>query len=201
MASKVIAHGKAEVELAQSHRRIQEVLTQIVTALASAVEQRGPYTAGHQRRVADLACAIARELGLPEDRIQGLRLAALVHDVGKLAVPAEILSKPGRLSALEFELVKGHPSGAGSSFGTWISLGRWRTWWRRWPPIARTGEPWIETGKGRLYDPRVVDGCLRLFRDHGFSWSASSPGLPCPTNQGCSYGKPRVHLTHPRWGG
>lgn len=80
-----------------------------VQALASLIQMKDPYTDGHQRRVADLACAIAAKMGLSDDRIRGLRLAALVHDIGKITVPAGILNKPGRLTEAEFSLIKGHP--------------------------------------------------------------------------------------------
>jgi len=69
---------------------------------------RDPYTAGHQRRVGQLAAAIARELGLPEDTMRGIELAASIHDLGKISVPAEILSKPTKLTAIEFMLLKNH---------------------------------------------------------------------------------------------
>jgi HD-GYP domain-containing protein (c-di-GMP phosphodiesterase class II) len=72
------------------------------------VELRDPYTSGHERRVADLATAIGGQLGLEADRLDGLRLGALIHDVGKLAVPAEILAKPGRLTDIEFRLIMQH---------------------------------------------------------------------------------------------
>ena len=73
------------------------------------VETRDPYTAGHERRVAELATAIAAEMGMEGEALAALRLAGLIHDIGKIAVPAEILSKPGRLSAVEFNLIKQHP--------------------------------------------------------------------------------------------
>jgi len=69
---------------------------------------RDPYTAGHQRRVADLARSIATEMNLPHDTIEGVRVAAVIHDIGKVSVPAEILSKPGKLTQNEFELIKDH---------------------------------------------------------------------------------------------
>ncbi len=69
---------------------------------------RDPYTAGHQQRVAKLAVAIARELHLPEQQIEGLYLAGIVHDVGKINVPAEILNKPGKLSRLQYQLIQAH---------------------------------------------------------------------------------------------
>jgi PAS domain S-box-containing protein len=80
-----------------------------IQAIAATVESRDPYTAGHQRRVATLAVAIARELGMAEGRIRGLHLAATIHDLGKIHIPAEILTKPGRLTAIEFEMMKLHP--------------------------------------------------------------------------------------------
>jgi putative two-component system response regulator len=80
----------------------------IVEAIAVTVELRDPYTAGHQKRVADLACAIARDMALSEDYVYGLRMASVIHDLGKITVPAEILSKPGQLSELEYELIKNH---------------------------------------------------------------------------------------------
>ena len=79
-----------------------------IGAIASTVEMRDPYTAGHQQRVARLAVAIARELHLPEQQIQGLYLAGIVHDVGKIDIPAEILSKPGKLSKLQYQLIQMH---------------------------------------------------------------------------------------------
>lgn len=96
----------------QMEDQLRETMEATVHAVASTVERRDLYTAGHQRRVAVLVSAIAREMGLDDERINGLRLAAIIHDVGKIVVPSEILSKPGRLTALEFELVKQHP-GAG----------------------------------------------------------------------------------------
>ena len=71
-------------------------------------ELRDPYTHGHEHRVGDIAVAIATEMGLPEDRIEGICVAGYLHDVGKIAVPAEILSKPSKLSKVEFDLVKQH---------------------------------------------------------------------------------------------
>lgn len=88
--------------------RVGETLRSLVATVAAIVELRDPYTAGHQRRVALLATAIAEDLGLDDETIAGIDTAAGIHDIGKIAVPAEILSKPGRLSAVEYELVKQH---------------------------------------------------------------------------------------------
>lgn len=90
------------------HERLTKAMESAIQSLASALELRDSYTAGHQRRVAELAVAIGRHLGLPEEQIRGLYLAGVVHDIGKIYVPAEILTRPGRLSAVEFALVKTH---------------------------------------------------------------------------------------------
>ncbi len=96
-------------ELRASEAKVRASLLESVTAIAATVEMRDPYTAGHQRRVADIAVKIAEELQLRDDEILGLRLASVVHDVGKIKVPVEILNKPGRLSELEFSLIEEHP--------------------------------------------------------------------------------------------
>ena len=88
--------------------KFRRAMEGIVQAMSVAVEIRDPYTAGHQQRVADLACAVAAEMGMTEDDVYGLRMASVMHDLGKIAVPAGILAKPGRLSDLEYELIKNH---------------------------------------------------------------------------------------------
>lgn len=98
----------ARIERERFVRHLQGSMQSTIEALASTVELRDPYTAGHQRRVADLAAAIAREAGYSEERVQVVYLAGLVHDIGKVAVPAEILSKPGRLTEHEMALVRLH---------------------------------------------------------------------------------------------
>jgi HD-GYP domain-containing protein (c-di-GMP phosphodiesterase class II) len=80
-----------------------------ISTLVLTIEGRDPYTAGHQRRVTQLACAIANEMHLPQEQIEGLRMAGLTHDIGKINIPAEILSKPGQLTDLEFGLIRMHP--------------------------------------------------------------------------------------------
>jgi PAS domain S-box-containing protein len=99
---------RAEEALKDSLNRVRRTLDGTVMALATAVETRDPYTAGHQRGVAQLACAIAAELGFSPDRVEGMRVMGFLHDIGKIAIPAEILSKPGRLSEYEFNIVKFH---------------------------------------------------------------------------------------------
>ncbi|MDD5646404.1 MAG: PAS domain S-box protein, partial [Candidatus Bipolaricaulis sp.] len=96
-------------ERVEAARRIENALAGTIRALAVTTEMRDPYTAGHQERVTELACAIGRELGLSMDRLEGLRVAGTLHDIGKVSVPAEILSKPTSLTPTEFGLVKVHP--------------------------------------------------------------------------------------------
>jgi HD-GYP domain-containing protein (c-di-GMP phosphodiesterase class II) len=193
-----------------SMERIVRSLRATVQALAVAVETRDPYTAGHQRRVAELAGAIAAELNLVDDRINGLYMASIIHDLGKISVPAEILSMPRKLSDIEFNLVKTHArsgyeilkdidfpwpiaeiilqhhermNGSGYPRGlkggellleakilmvadvveSMISYRPYR------PALAlEEGLGEIETNRGILYDPEVVDACLRLFREKCF---------------------------------
>jgi PAS domain S-box-containing protein len=92
----------------RSVERIRKALGATVQAIAVIVEARDPYTAGHQRRVADLARSIATEMNLPDDQIDGIRVAATIHDLGKISIPAEILSKPTKLTKTEFDLIKEH---------------------------------------------------------------------------------------------
>jgi putative nucleotidyltransferase with HDIG domain len=100
---------RTEKELRSSLQKLRRVLSQTVDALASSLEKRDPYTAGHQQRVALLAHAVALRMGLPEGQAEGIRIAGILHDIGKISVPTDILTKPGRLSVNEFNLIKEHP--------------------------------------------------------------------------------------------
>jgi PAS domain S-box-containing protein/putative nucleotidyltransferase with HDIG domain len=102
-------HKRAEEELQRSLDRLRRTFDETVNALASAVKTRDPYAAGHQQRVTQLACAIAEEMGLPEEQIEGLRVAGLIHDIGKINVPFEILSNPDELTEFEYGMIKAHP--------------------------------------------------------------------------------------------
>ncbi len=99
----------AERTVEESLRNLQKALNGSVKALANTVESKDPYTAGHQRRVVQLACAIAEELGKSLDYVEGVRVMGFLHDLGKIAIPGEILSKPTKLSTHEFNLIKVHP--------------------------------------------------------------------------------------------
>jgi PAS domain S-box-containing protein len=100
---------KAEGELNETIKKLRKITGATIQAMAQTVEVRDPYTAGHQRRVADLARAIATTMGLQASQIDGIRMAGAIHDIGKISVPAEILSKPGLLTPIEFSLIKTHP--------------------------------------------------------------------------------------------
>jgi PAS domain S-box-containing protein len=108
MVTDVTGLKQTERRLLESISKQRAVTDGVIAALARAVEARDPYTAGHERRVSELATAMALRLGLDEKMAQGVHVAGQLHDVGKITIPAEILSKPGRLSATEFELIKGH---------------------------------------------------------------------------------------------
>jgi len=202
---------RTERELQQNLKKLQVTLEGTIHALASAVEMRDPYTAGHQREVAQLACAIAKEMDLPEEQIEGIRMAGLIHDIGKINVPAEILSKPSTLNGLEFGLIKTHPQvGCDILNGTiefpWpiaqIVLQHHERMDGSGYPVGLSGEeillearilgvadvveamashrPYrpalsinqaleeISQNRGILYDPEVVDACLKLFTEKGF---------------------------------
>lgn len=100
---------RTEAALKESVRTLGRTLEETVAALAITTEKRDPYTAGHQLRVGSIAEAIARDMGLPEQQIQGLRVASLLHDIGKIYIPAEILSKPTMLTIHEMNLMRTHP--------------------------------------------------------------------------------------------
>lgn len=100
---------QTEQALKESRDRLHQALQGTIQAMALTIEIRDPYTAGHQRRVSKLACAIAEELDLAEEQIEGLRVAGDIHDIGKIYVPAEILSKPGQITAIEYGIIKTHP--------------------------------------------------------------------------------------------
>ena len=202
-------------QLQHSLARLKNLIENTVGALASTLEQRDPYTARRQNRVGDLACAIAREMGLPEERIEVLRLAAFVHDIGKIGVPADLLTKPGALTAIEMSLIKVHcqagfeilntidfpwplaemvlqhherVNGSGYPLGLKGPMIRLEarimavadvveamSSHRPYRPALELSATLEEISKNRgvLYDGEVVDACLRLFHEKGFSFGIS----------------------------
>lgn len=109
LKQEVAERKLAEEKLRQSYIILQQNLDKIVNVMSLTVEERDPYTAGHQRRTTDLALAIAREMGLSKHQIKGLQMAGFIHDIGKISIPAEILSKPGKLNEAEILLIRRHP--------------------------------------------------------------------------------------------
>ncbi|HQO39203.1 MAG TPA: HD-GYP domain-containing protein, partial [Spirochaetota bacterium] len=198
-------------KIQESMDKLRRVLYGIVEAISKTVETRDPYTAGHQKRVADIAKEIAREMNLGRDIIESVDIAGQIHDLGKIAIPAEILNKPGRINHIEFELIKMH-----SQMGSDILKNIDFPW-----PISEivlqhhekfdgTGYPngikggdiliqariltvadvleamashrpyraalgieaaftELRKNRGSHFDPDVVDSCMRVFIEKGFS--------------------------------
>jgi PAS domain S-box-containing protein/putative nucleotidyltransferase with HDIG domain len=105
----ITKHKEVETELRDTLGKLREAMNATTQAIAMIAEYRDPYTAGHQRRVADLGRAIAAEMGLSQEQIDAVRMAGLLHDIGKISIPAEILTKPTKLTETEFKLIKEHP--------------------------------------------------------------------------------------------
>jgi PAS domain S-box-containing protein len=108
MARDITDRKQTEKQLQDTTESLRKAIGVTIQVLATAVESRDPYTSGHQTRSADLARAIAMEMGIPQDKIDCIRMAGSIHDIGKLSIPAEILSKPTKLSEIEFALIKEH---------------------------------------------------------------------------------------------
>jgi PAS domain S-box-containing protein len=106
---QVVALQNGEINRASLQRKLTEALSAIVAPMVAAMEMRDPHTAGHESRVADIAVAIGREMGWPEEQLHGLYVAAQVHDIGKISIPAEILTKPTKLTAAEWGMIREHP--------------------------------------------------------------------------------------------
>lgn len=208
----ITARKTAEDELKRSFEQQKIAMEGTVRAIAYTIETRDPYTAGHQRRVTKLACTIGEEMGLSKDRIEGLRMSGELHDIGKIHVPAEILSKPGQISEAEYTIIKTH-SQVGHDILKTIEF--------PWPvakivlqhheringsgyPLGLTGKdilleakilavadvieamathrPYrpalsiedslkeISKNRGKLYDAKVVDICLKVFKEKKFEF-------------------------------
>ena len=108
-----LGFGIGALRLEQSNtrnaERVQRALLETIRSISMTIEKRDPYTAGHQQRVAELAAAIATEMALAPDRVEGIRMGSMVHDIGKIYVPSEILNRPGRLNPVEFGIIQSHP--------------------------------------------------------------------------------------------
>ncbi|MCF6290010.1 MAG: HD domain-containing protein [Desulfobacterales bacterium] len=109
IAQDITKQRQTGEELKDSMEKLRKLLGGTVQAMAMTVEARDAYTAGHQKRTTNIARCIAQEMGLSEEQIDGIRMAGVVHDLGKISIPAEILSKPGKINEVEFSLIKNHP--------------------------------------------------------------------------------------------
>ncbi len=208
--AEVIERKRVDDEVRQHIQRLKRTSTSIIFTMAKILELRDPYTAGHQQRVARLGCAIAREMGLGDEEVDGIFMAALVHDIGKIYVPAEILNRPAKLSETEMELVKTHPNIGydivkeiefsqpvhrivvqhhermdGSGYPNGINgndmilqarilavadVVEAMASHRPYRPAFSIDETLNEIDKNRevLYDGRVVDACIKVFRQRDF---------------------------------
>lgn len=203
---------EAQENLKKSYKRLQKTLDNVISTCGSIVEINDPYTAGHQSKVTKLAVAIAQELCLPEDIINTIKTSALIHDMGKIYIPTSILAKSGKLTDIEFALIKthvqygydvlkeidfgypvaditlqhherldgfGYPQGLKNgdilfeakiiSVADTIEA---MTAHRPYRPAlgVKKALKEIEEGKGKLYDPRVIDACLNLFYKKDFKF-------------------------------
>ncbi|MBI4206628.1 MAG: PAS domain S-box protein [Betaproteobacteria bacterium] len=202
---------RAQNEIRRYVARLERAMQSTINVVATIGELRDPYTHGHERRVGEVAAAIAAEMGLDASRVEGVRIAGYLHDVGKIAVPAEILSKPAHLTKAEYELVKDHAQQSYEILKTMEFA--WRiaeSAWQHHERIDGSGYPRglkdeeiilearvlavadtveamashrpyrpglgidkalaeVEKGRSRLYDPQVVDACLRLFRENNYA--------------------------------
>ncbi|UCE84390.1 MAG: HD domain-containing protein [Deltaproteobacteria bacterium] len=212
LRNDITKRENAEAEVQTTLAKLRRAMGGVIQAMALTVERRDPYTAGHQRRVADLARGVAAEMRLPTHQIDGIRMAGLIHDLGKICVPAEILSKPGRLTEIEHTLIKDHPQvgfeilkeiefpwpvaqivlqhheridGSGYPSGLTANdiileaktlavadvveaMASHRPYR---PTLGREmALKEISKNRGVLYDPDVVDACLRLLKEKGFQF-------------------------------
>jgi PAS domain S-box-containing protein/putative nucleotidyltransferase with HDIG domain len=214
MFADITERKKTEEQLKESFKKLQKTMEDSIYAISMITEARDAYTAGHQQRVTKLAVALAEEMGFPQDRVEGIKIAALTHDVGKINLPAEILSKPGKLSEIEFNLIKNHSqigydilkkidflwpvaeivlqhhekiNGSGYPRGLKdkeilleakiicvADVVEAMSSHRPYRPalgIDKALEE-ITQNKGTLYDPEVVDVCLKLFKEKGFKFES-----------------------------
>ena len=206
----ITAQKEGEQKRLSYVKQLENAMQSTLQAVAKVVEAHDPYTAGHELRVGQIAADIAREMGWSEEQCNTLRLIGLVHDIGKMSIPSEILSKPGKLSAIEFELVKTHAEqgyqilhdvefplpiaeiirghhermdGSGYTQGlkgeeiliesrilavadVLEAMASNRPYRASLGIEAAISE--IETNRGSLFDPEVVDAMLRLFREKDY---------------------------------
>jgi len=212
----ITSRKHAEEELQHTMEKLRKSLAGTIQALSSTIETRDPYTAGHQRKVSNLARTIAKEMGLPNDTVENIRMAGIIHDIGKISVPAEILSKPGKISDIEMSLVRVHSQsgydilkdvGLPYPIAEIVLQHHERLDGSGYPQGLKNGQilleakiisvadvveaifsfrPYrpgfgidvalkeIEKNKCILYDEKVVEACVKLFREKGFTFEPTA---------------------------
>ncbi|MBE3094090.1 MAG: response regulator [Actinobacteria bacterium] len=203
---------KKVLDLEKSEKQVKDLFEEVILTMGKITEIKDPYTAGHQQGVSKLAVAIAKELDLPQDKVEGIRIAALLHDLGKICIPTDTLNKPSRLSEIEYGLIKDHPQAGydilkaidfsypvvkiilqhherlnGSGYPRGLkgddilpeakiigvaNVAGAMSSSRPYRPAHSIEEVLdeISKNKGILYDPKVVDVCLKLFKEKGFKF-------------------------------
>lgn len=207
-------YKQVDKKLKQAYERLQKFIEGTANIITKVVETRDPYSIGHQQRVSKLATAIAQEMKLTQDKIEGIRIASLVHDIGKVNLPTEIVSKPSKLIEVEFNLIKNYPKvgydilrkvdfpwpiaeivfqhqekidGSGYPRGLKgdeicieakilgvANVVEAMTSYRSYRPAISIDESLAEISKNKniLFNPDVVDACIKLFKEKEFKFES-----------------------------
>ncbi|MEA2087227.1 MAG: HD domain-containing phosphohydrolase [Candidatus Caldatribacteriota bacterium] len=209
-----LKYSQVDKELKQTFKKLQKIIEGTAYIIMKVVETRDPYSIGHQQKVSKLATTIAREMKLSQDKIEGTRIASLVHDIGKVNLPTEIISKPNKLIEVEFNLIKNYPKvgydilrkvdfpwsiakivfqhqekidGSGYPRGLKgdnicieakilgvANVVEAMSSYKSYRPALSIDEALAEISKNRciLYDSKVVDTCLKLFKEKDFKFES-----------------------------
>lgn len=207
-----VDYNQLEEKLKQCYKKLQKFVEDTAYIIMKVVETRDPYSIGHQQRVSKLATAIAQEMKIPQEKIEGVRIASLVHDIGKVNLPTEIISKPGKLIDVEFNLIKNYPKvgydilkkvdfpwpvaeivfqhqekidGSGYPRGLKgdeicieakilgaANVVEAMSSYKSYRPALSIDEALAEIAENKniLFDPEVVDTCLKLFKEKSFKF-------------------------------
>jgi len=205
-------YNQVDRKLKQAYKKLQKFIEGTADIIMKVVETRDPYSIGHQQRVSKLATAIAQGMKLPQNKIEGTRIASLVHDIGKVNLPTEIISKPGKLIEIEFNLIKNYPKvgsdilkkvdfpwpiaeivfqhkekidGSGYPRGLKgdeicieakilgvANVVEAISSHKSYRPALSIDEALAEISKNKniLFDPKVVDVCIKLFKEKSFKF-------------------------------
>ena len=205
-------YKQVDKELKQTYKKLQKIIEDTANIITKVVETRDPYSTGHQQRVSKLATVIAREMKLPQDKIEGAKIASLVHNIGKVNLPTEIISKPSKLVEVEFNLIKNYPNvgydilrkvdfpwpiaeivlqhqekidGSGYPRGLKsdeicieakilgvANVVEAMSSYKSYRPALSIDEALAEVSNNKniLFDPEVVDTCIKLFKEKGFKF-------------------------------